>query len=116
MAEWDTDVTVEALTQDVVGSIHTLNPGETAHLQFERTGVVTDLILVGIYGILENDVGTRDQTPLYSFGLRNGDDPISCILRGLWGWVVMIENGESSPSGTVTADHRFKKDGVHIGA
>lgn len=116
MADWDPNWTAEALTQDVPGAIHTLNPGEGAHIQFVRTGVVTDLMLIGIYTVLTNDVGERDLTPLYSFGLEDGDDPIPCILRGIWGWVAIITNGEDSPSGSVSAIQRFKKDGVHIDA
>lgn len=112
---WDANVTVEALTQSVDSSIITLKPGETAHVQIKRTGVVTDLILAQIYGILENTPGERDVVPFYVFGMRSTETSLSFIMRGVWGFVVNILNGQVPPTGSITADLRYKKDGVDIG-
>lgn len=112
---WQVQVTVEPLTQDVDSAIVQLNPGETAHVQMLRTGIVTDLILVQVFGVLENVPASRDVVPLFAFGLRSTETSISFIMRGIWGFVVQILNGNAVPTGSVTGDFRYKKDGVDVG-
>ena len=112
---WDSVVTVEPLSEDGLSSLVELNPGETAHVQIKRTGVVSDLILVQVFGALEDDSAKRDQIPLFAFGLRSTETSISFIMRGVWGFYLILLNGQSIPSGTITGDFRHKKDGVNVG-
>ncbi len=111
---WSSPTTVVPLTQGVDGPVETYKPGETSHVQIQRTGVVTDLLLVEVFGTLDL-AGPRDEVPLYAFGMESGEDVISFILRGIWGSVIRIRNGEATPSGTVTANLRYRKDGVDVG-
>lgn len=112
---WDPNVTVVPLTQDNVSGIVTLNPAETAHVQIKRTGLVTDLILVQVFSVLEDNVAERDQIPLFAFGLRSTETSISFIMRGVWGFVVLLLNGATVPSGSIQGDLRYKKDGIDVG-
>lgn len=110
---WQELVTVQNLSQGVDSTVVRLNPGETAHVQMKRTGVCTDLIQVQVFGTLV-DPAERDVVPLYAFGMRSTETVLSFIMRGVWGFVVLIVNGELVPSGTVTADLRYKKDNVDV--
>lgn len=112
---WDALVVVESLTQDIDSAIVTLKPGETAHVQILRTGAVTDLILVQVFGTLDLVPGSRDQVPLFAFGIRSTEVSLSFVMRAVWGFVIQIINGKSVPTGTVTADFRYKKDGIDVG-
>lgn len=112
---WDANVTEEALTQDVDSDIYELPPAGTAHVQIERdpTGA-SDLILAQIFSVLEDVPADRDEVPVFAFGLRGTEDSISFILRGVWGFVVQILNGNAVPTGTVKANLRFKRDGIDV--
>lgn len=112
---WDALTTVVPLTQNVDGPVITLPPGGTAHCQVKRTGVVTDLIIVHVFGILEDVPGERDVVPLFAFGLRALETSISFLMRGVFGFVPLITNGKQVPTGSVTGDFRYKKDGVDVG-
>ena len=112
---WQSQVQIQNLVQDVLGSLVTLNPGETAHCQIKRTGVVTDLTLVEVFGALEDDPAERDQVPLFAFGLRSTEASLSFIMRGVWGFYMLLINGKSVPTGSITGDFRYKKDGVDVG-
>lgn len=111
---WDGLTTTDALTQGTDSSIVLLTPAETAHCQLLRTGVVTDLMLVQVFGILETSAGTRDAVPLFAFSLRSVEPSISWIMRGVFGFVVLILNGEAVPTGTLTADFRYRKDNIDV--
>lgn len=112
---WQTLVQVQNLTQDVLSDLVTLHPGETAHVQIKRTGVCTDLILVEVFGGLEDDAAERDQVPLFAFGLRSTETSLSFIMRGVWGFYALLVNGKAAPTGTIQGDLRYKKDGVNVG-
>ena len=112
---WQSQVQIQNLVEDVLGSLVTLNPGETAHCQIKRTGVCTDLILVEIFGGLEDDPAERDQVPLFAFGLRPTETSLSFIMRGVWGFYGLLVNGKAVPTGTIQGDLRYKKDGVDVG-
>lgn len=115
MPSWEENVRVENLTQDILSGLTQLAPGETAHVQIKRTGLVTDLILVQVFGTLEDDPNERDQVPLFAFGLRTTETSLSFIMRGVWGFYVLLLNGKNVPTGSITGDFRSKKDGVDIG-
>lgn len=111
---WDAATNVVALTQAVDGPVILLNPGETVACQILRTGVVTDLLLVQTFGTLETTPGSRATIPLFAFSLRNVELSIDFIVRGVFGFQALILNGQAVPTGTLTADLRYRKDGVDL--
>lgn len=112
---WTNPTTTVNLTQGNISDPVNLNPAETAHCQVERTGVVTDLILVQVFGTLETSTGSEDTVPLFAFSLRSTETSISFVMRGIFGFQVLILNGEAVPTGSVTADLNYRKDGIDVG-
>ena len=112
---WETPVQVQNLSQAGLSDLIQLAPAETAHVQIKRTGSVTDLILVQVFGTLEDNASERDVVPLFAFGLRSTETSLSFIMRGVWGFYVLLLNGKSVPTGSITGDLRSRRDGVDVG-
>lgn len=112
---WEDPIAIQNLAQASLSDLINLAPAETAHVQVKRTGSVTDLILVQVFGTLEDNASERDIVPLFAFGLRSTETSLSFIMRGVWGFYVLLLNGKSVPTGAIQGDLRSRKDGVDVG-
>lgn len=102
-------------TSEVFGNNHTLNPGETAHVEIDADFVASavDSIIVNVYGSID---GTNfDDTPFLSFLIDKDTDPnqVSFILRGIKGFRIgLLMDGGTDTTSDATIN--VLKDGVSL--
>lgn len=112
---WQAPTQFIDLVQDIISIPVNQDPAETTHVQVVRTGVITDLMLVEVFGTLEVTTGSEDDVPIFAFSLVPTDLSLSFVMRGVFGFQLKLINGETSPSGTLTARMRYRKDGINVG-
>lgn len=102
-------------TTEVFGNTHTLNPGETAHVEIDADFIASpsDNIIVNVYGSID---GTNfDDSPFDSFLIDKDTDPnqVSFLVRGIKGFRVglLMDGGTDSTS---DATINVIKDGVSL--
>ncbi len=115
---WGTEdsITKSNLTEtEVFGNNHTLNPGESAHVEIDADfiGSPTDNIIVRVFGSID---GTNfDDTPIMAFKIDKDVDPnqVSFIVSGVKGFRIgLFMDGGTDTTSDATIN--VIKDGVNI--
>lgn len=108
------DVTVlkSDLAEGGTTSAVTLNPGEKAHVQVDRTDAgTTDAYIIGVLGSIDGTAGL-DSLALIEFRIGATDGPFSFLVGGVYSFAITM-SAEGSTD-TVTVDVEYRKDGVSL--
>lgn len=109
-------VTVDSTTYQDPSTAVTLNPGELAHVEVEDNPPATpgSVVIVGVFGTLDDSTENWDDTPLMEFIVDNTPDPnkLSFTVAGLYKFRLQYKLDTGTEAHAVTADYR--KDGVSL--